>query len=165
MSKLHSTIASSRPCLPGGGACVCGGSESERAGFESRAASLLSRPLVRDDHREVAALVAALDKSVLRGVWDLRELRLYSVRARVDKAWARLSGVPGVARVPEPRVQGLAEMVPSVARVRGPKVAGWRGATPKASHECAGCGGVLKGASGVAVCCRCKRLARVAVAL
>jgi len=162
MSKLHSTIASSRPCLPGGGACVCGGSESERAGFESRAASLLSRPLVRDDHREVTALVAALDKSVLRGVWDLRELRLYSVRARVDKAWARLSGVPGVARVPEPRVQGLAEMVPSVARVRGPKVAGWRGATPKAAGECSNCGGVLKCGG---VCCRCKRLARVAVAL
>lgn len=135
MSVQHSNIPA---CVPMFGARVGGGSESERAGYESRVRELLARRLVRSDYNVVAGLSAALDASVKRGVWDLRELRLYGVRAGLDQLWARVGCVPGVPCVPVPRVAWLADTVPARARVRGPKVAGWRGAKPKAPGAGAG---------------------------
>lgn len=133
MSAEHHNIPLS--LLSAGGACLGGGSEAERCAYESRVAELLRRRLVRADHPVVARLVAELDSSVRRGVWDLRELRLYSVRVGIDKLWARLGGVPGAELVPVPRVAFLEGAVPTGARERGPKVAGWRGAKPKAERS------------------------------
>lgn len=119
MSSLHSTIAASAPC---GSASIERehiGRERERvrAAFEAVARELAGdkRP-TRQLYSEVVSVSAALDRAVLAGVWDLREVRLYDVRRLLDRARALASTLPGVESMLLPRVKGL-----SVARAGGRK--------------------------------------------